>query len=449
MGLSFRKSFSFGPMRVNLSQAGVGYSVGIKGARIGVNRRGTYVSLGAGGIQYRKYVNGNERGVRPYNPAPLPQTFGGTLHTITSDDVSQISDVDSQNFIDELTEKSAKIRLAPWGTLFLLAALGCGLFSYFGQITRIEKFVTPKVEITAPNGLKIRQNPDKESAVVGSAVLGTMLPVKDSTLNHWYGVEGGFVSKKFARITQVAETKEHLRIEEHPTWFWICAGFCALLALSGLIYLSGVDRKRLTLEINYEFSDDMAQVHTDFLKAFGHIAGSQKVWQYLHSEHVTDKRRHSGADNSISRVAIGGISLNRKPSAHLHTNVPIPYLGLRNTELFFFPERLVIRRNKQFAAVFYKNLSLEGASTQFIEEQAVPTDATIVGRTWKYLNKNGTPDRRFNGNREIPLCSYSQYKFRSSTGVHEIICTSKNGALDLFTKYVAAIGVYQNRMSIQ
>jgi hypothetical protein len=50
--------------------------------------------------------------------------------------------------------------------------------------------------------------------------------------------------------------------------------------------------------------------------------------------------------------------------------VPIPYLGLRNTKLFFFPERLAIRRrNKQFAAISYKNLSLNSAEPQFIEEQ--------------------------------------------------------------------------------
>ena len=34
MGLRFRKSINFGPLRVNLSKSGVGYSVGVKGARV-------------------------------------------------------------------------------------------------------------------------------------------------------------------------------------------------------------------------------------------------------------------------------------------------------------------------------------------------------------------------------------------------------------------------------
>ena len=34
MGVRFRKSMNFGPLRINLSKSGIGYSVGVKGARI-------------------------------------------------------------------------------------------------------------------------------------------------------------------------------------------------------------------------------------------------------------------------------------------------------------------------------------------------------------------------------------------------------------------------------
>ncbi|QNE42073.1 MULTISPECIES: DUF4236 domain-containing protein [Hymenobacter] len=132
MGFSFRKSISFGPMRVNLSTRGIGYSVGVKGARIRVNRRGTYVSLGAGGIQYRKYIQQTTTHSPSYPPAPLPPTAQGHLHTITSDEITQLSDVDSQDFINELTEKAAKISFAKWGTL-VLALLLALVKSLFGN----------------------------------------------------------------------------------------------------------------------------------------------------------------------------------------------------------------------------------------------------------------------------------------------------------------------------
>lgn len=54
MGLMFRKSVKIGPCRVNLSKGRVSASTGVKGARIGVGKRGVSTSVGANGVYYRK-----------------------------------------------------------------------------------------------------------------------------------------------------------------------------------------------------------------------------------------------------------------------------------------------------------------------------------------------------------------------------------------------------------
>ena len=57
MGWYFRRSLGFGPFRVNLSRSGVGWSVGGRGFRKGVDARGrrtTHVSIPGTGIGYRK-----------------------------------------------------------------------------------------------------------------------------------------------------------------------------------------------------------------------------------------------------------------------------------------------------------------------------------------------------------------------------------------------------------
>ena len=59
MGFYLRKSFKAGPLRINLSKSGLGMSVGVKGARIGVSARGRgYVHAGAGGLYYRGSFGG-------------------------------------------------------------------------------------------------------------------------------------------------------------------------------------------------------------------------------------------------------------------------------------------------------------------------------------------------------------------------------------------------------
>lgn len=56
MGFYYRKSISLGPFRVNVGKSGVGYSVGVPGARTGVSSRGkryTTFGLPGTGIGYR------------------------------------------------------------------------------------------------------------------------------------------------------------------------------------------------------------------------------------------------------------------------------------------------------------------------------------------------------------------------------------------------------------
>ncbi len=56
MGWSFRRSVNLGPLRINLSRSGVGYSVGGRGFRTGVRaggRRYSTLSIPGTGIRYQ------------------------------------------------------------------------------------------------------------------------------------------------------------------------------------------------------------------------------------------------------------------------------------------------------------------------------------------------------------------------------------------------------------
>lgn len=72
MGWGFRKSFKFGPMRLNLSKSGIGVSAGVRGARISAGPRGTYLNVGRGGLYYRQKIGGTGGGrtATAYDPQP-------------------------------------------------------------------------------------------------------------------------------------------------------------------------------------------------------------------------------------------------------------------------------------------------------------------------------------------------------------------------------------------
>src|SRR5437667_1289755 len=91
MGFYLRKGINFGPLRLNLSRSGLGSSFGVKGARIGIGPRGSYIHMGRGGLYYRQTLVPSSSGYRsrggPSIPAPAP---GEALQEITSSAATNI-----------------------------------------------------------------------------------------------------------------------------------------------------------------------------------------------------------------------------------------------------------------------------------------------------------------------------------------------------------------------
>ena len=56
---------------------------------------------------------------------------------------------------------------------------------------------------------------------------------------------------------------------------------------------------------------------------------------------------------------------------------------------------------------------------RFVETDPVPNDTKIIGQTWQYVNKSGSPDKRYNYNPEIPIVAYYEVSLKSSKGLNE------------------------------
>ena len=56
---------------------------------------------------------------------------------------------------------------------------------------------------------------------------------------------------------------------------------------------------------------------------------------------------------------------------------------------------------------------------RFIEEDGVPSDSKVVGQEWAKTNKDGSRDKRFAGNYQIPIALYGELILKSATGLDE------------------------------
>lgn len=65
--------------------------------------------------------------------------------------------------------------------------------------------------------------------------------------------------------------------------------------------------------------------------------------------------------------------------------------------------------------------------------------ATVVDQTWRYANRKGGPDRRFNDNRELPIGLYGKIDLRASNGVNQRIQCSRLKQAERFVASLTAM----------
>ncbi|MFZ6009065.1 MAG: DUF4236 domain-containing protein [Bacteroidota bacterium] len=450
MGWSFRKSASLGPFRLNFSKSGVGLSFGVKGARINMSRRGTYVNIGSNGIYYRHRINQiySSMSNAAVPPAPENEHYSNGFHTITTDNVESVTDVDSKEFINELESKDKKISFLKIFGIWPALALVIYAILFCNQVVRVDK-TYQDFFIISKKSVNIRSSPSTESLIVHKAREFEKYTLTNNA-SGWVKIysketlpSGGFVRADMGNVShELLSSKKIKRIQQLP-WLQYVLTMLVVSSLIWCIYLNRLDKKRKTLEIYYTLDKDIEILHKKFLEFFSEFASSKRVWQKLHASGISDKKYFAGASELITRVPVGGISTHKLPSRFLRTNISIPFIALKNTEMYFFPERIILKRGNKFGGTFYKNIRIGSTNIQFIEEQVVPSDAQVIDYTWKYLNKNGGPDRRFNNNRKLPICLYTNYTFESEGGIEEVITTSKAGSMDNFAEFIKIIGKHQ------
>ncbi len=154
------------------------------------------------------------------------------------------------------------------------------------------------------------------------------------------------------------------------------------------------------------------------------LAGCARVWHIQAHAQVRDRKYHAGANQLLRRKTT---SIRKAEPPYLKTNVETVAIDVGSQVLHFFPDRVLIYDAQGVGAVGYRELGLSVQGSRFIESEAVPSDATVVDRTWAYVNKNGGPDRRFKNNRSLPVCAYDELTIRSASGINEVIQLSRNG----------------------
>jgi Protein of unknown function (DUF4236) len=190
-----------------------------------------------------------------------------------------------------------------------------------------------------------------------------------------------------------------------------------------------IENSRVKLEL--VFDDSIGILYNQVVKSFKSLAYSQKIWDVTGAYANDRVATRSAASTSIkiTPVQFGIRALEDVTS----TYDPLWMKNANGADFYFYPGFIVMFSDrKNFGLIGMNELKFKHESVRYIETSAVPHDAKIIDRTWAKVNKNGTPDKRFKGNYQIPIVRYGAILLMTDTGVHEEYMFSNYEASESF-----------------
>jgi hypothetical protein len=195
---------------------------------------------------------------------------------------------------------------------------------------------------------------------------------------------------------------------------------------------------RARLEGTFVDADTNADATTNasydqLVESFGALARCARIWDITGSQANDRVRTRSRASVSVERKLVTFTVADADEIIQTASRS----LRLQNAngpDLVFYAGFLLMETRSELALVDLRELDVLFSTCTFTETEQVPSDSGVVGRTWAKVNKDGSPDRRFRDNYQIPIAQYAELHLSSRTGLNEQYMFSNVDAARLFAQ---------------
>ncbi|MDP1624177.1 MAG: DUF4236 domain-containing protein [bacterium] len=188
-----------------------------------------------------------------------------------------------------------------------------------------------------------------------------------------------------------------------------------------------------TTTLKYKLEEDSKAKFITVQNSFDLLSKSASIWRLTSRMATDDWKRNAGATSLIKRKRIR-VGYMRPP--FIHTRIKVYGLQLDSIQLFFLPDLILVFQSGKYSAINYTSLIVRFSTTRYIEEESVPSDSQIIDYTWRYVRKDGGPDRRFSNNRQIPITNYGYIELTSQTGLELHLQVSNLSYAQQFTNAI-------------
>ncbi|NDA81059.1 MAG: hypothetical protein EBX92_08095 [Actinobacteria bacterium] len=100
-------------------------------------------------------------------------------------------------------------------------------------------------------------------------------------------------------------------------------------------------------------------------------------------------------------------------------------------DIYFLPDTVVIRTPTKTITIEYRDLNYRVNDTRYITS-IVPSGVQPIDFTWQFVNRDGSPDRRFSNNFQVPIIAVTELDFVARSGLQIHFAFTQKSAVESF-----------------
>jgi len=167
-----------------------------------------------------------------------------------------------------------------------------------------------------------------------------------------------------------------------------------------------------------EIEGEQADLYYRLRDQFAALSDCAAIWD-VKTRQATDKfHERTTANTKIMRERV---RFELATCDLIEWEQKVPHLqNAKGGDMYLYPGFILYRAAREaFSLIEYHDAPGEVTAISFQEENGVPTDSQVIGQTWAKANKDGSRDRRFADNYQIPIARYGCLALKSEHGLWE------------------------------
>jgi len=368
MSINYRKRIKVAPgVYMNISKSGVSTTIGVRGASVNFGKNGTYLNTGIPGTGF-------------YSREKIA---GASIETSPQGSVSSHKGL---------------------GIFFLFVALMLAVGAFMLKMSVLWAFAAFALLIAVACFKNKISNDDEEPLKIDFLSEAKSLVTYETDVQKKRILQNFISSYEMCdqiddeeriieKLEGKRETDKTIRlIEEHKT---------RLEELKDNLQQTQYD-------VDAELTPWERRKYEKVCSAFETLMTTQRIWRIV--------GRSYNEGNKLSST----ISLTREKSGlqvgvfdYLKSSFDIPAIQCGDKWLYLYPKFAILSKTAtDFIVVSYDDTRFWGEATIYAENSLfdIPSDATRMGETWKYINKDGQPDRRYSDNPKLYNVEYGSLR---------------------------------------